>query len=64
VKAQVLKEAAELERIAGVLAIRRDDPAALQDFTRLVKSMSSAARRDLLMVLQDMITKARKGGGL
>ena len=56
------RQMAELKRIADRLACRKNDPEALRDFTVLVRSIPAAAQRDLVVVLQEMITAA--GGAL
>lgn len=50
----------ELKNIADRLAVRSNDAAAMADFSRLVGRMSQAERRDLVVVLQDMIADARR----
>jgi hypothetical protein len=51
---------AELKAIADTLAVRSNDPAAMQRFNIWVRSVGPADRRDLVVVLQDMITEARQ----
>jgi len=53
------KQQAELKAIADALALRSNDPVALDRFNIFVRSISPAARRDLVVVLQDMIAGAK-----
>ena len=53
-------DAAELKGIADRLARRSNDPQAMADFNAFVRRISPAARRDLVVVLQEMIEEARK----
>jgi hypothetical protein len=50
----------QLKAIADRLALRSNDPAAVDDFQQLVKTFTPAERRDLVAVLQDMIADARR----
>lgn len=53
------QQVAELKSIANRLARRSNDPAAMNSFDVLVRSISQTARRDLVVVLQEMIAEAR-----
>jgi len=54
------KQLRELKSIADTLARRSNDPAAMQRFNVLVRSISQSARRELVVVLQEMIAEARE----